>query len=82
MDNQSNASLLQSLQTKQKLIKLYYDKLSEKEKERRELNGSIKRLRGRLAELIYSDPDPAQLMLFENIDEFLKSPEEELDDLS
>lgn len=68
-----DATLLKSLQNKQRLIQEYFSTLSKLEVDRRALNSKIKKMKERINELIYSDPDPSQLKLFENIDEFLTS---------
>lgn len=78
--NDSQVSIIESLQTKQKLIQEYYTAISEQELNRKSVNCKIKKLKERLHELIYSDANPAQLKLFVNIDEFLVKIEAGSDD--
>lgn len=72
--------LLQSFQKKQNLIQKYFLQMSELESERKLVNKKIKAVKDRLRELVMSDEDPAQLKLFEDIDQYLANLDVSKDD--
>ena len=64
--------IIKGYQKKANLIQQYYEKIEKLEQKRSAVNREIKLFKGKFKELILSDPDPDQLVLFENMDVFLK----------